>query len=241
MSPLNDKVAIVTGASAGIGEATARELAAAGATLVLTARRASLLEKLAAELGGATAIFAADLAEETQLQRLLDFVLARFGKADLLVNNAGILRIGNSATFDLAALRPMIAINYEAVVRASFVFARAMKAEGQGHIINISSIGANILTPDTGIYGGLKKALEAFTDALRIEMAGTGVRVGLIAPGTTSTEIFADMKSKGAPGWDEYIPPLEAADIARAVRYMAEQPARANVARMHVYSASEGF
>src|SRR3546814_4972211 len=96
----------------------------------------------------------------------------------------------SSDLFDLSELRPMIAINYESIVRSCYLFARAMKAAGSGQIINVSSIGANITAAGVGVYGGLKRALEMFTDSLRIELAGTGVKVGLVAPGTTSTEIF---------------------------------------------------
>ena len=230
MGVIAGKVAVITGASSGIGAAIARELSEAGAYLVLTARRQDRLEALAADLPGTT--------PETP-EKLLAFATTQFGRADILVNNAGILRVGPLDTFDLAHLSPMIATNYEAPVRTSYVFARAMKAAGSGSIVNISSIGAHLTAAGVGIYGGLKKALEMTSEALRIELAGSGVRVGLIAPGTTATEIFADMKSHGEPGWDEYITPLQPEDIARAVRYLLEQPERANIARMHVYAAAD--
>lgn len=241
MGALQEKIAIVTGASAGIGAATARALAEAGATLVLVARREDRLKALAQELGGDSSHIALDLAKEDAPAALLDFVIGRHGRADIIVHNAGILHEGRIEEFDLGHLQPMIAVNYESIVRSSHLFAGHMKAAGSGQIINISSIGASITAAGTGIYGGLKKALEVFTDALRIELAGTGVKVGLVAPGTTSTEIFEPMKAAGKPAWDSYIPALQAEDIARAIRFMAEQPAHANVARMHVYSASEMF
>ena len=93
----------------------------------------------------------------------------------------------------------------------------------------------------TGIYGGLKLALERFTEVLRVELAGSGVRVGLVSPGTTSTEIFEDIKSRGQPGWDEFLPAMQAEDIARAIRFMCEQTGNANAARMHIYATSEAF
>lgn len=241
MAALTDKIAIITGASAGIGAATARTLANAGAQLVLVARRQDRLEALAAELGGNHAVFAADMAQEDAPQQLFDFVMQRFGRADILINNAGILRTGSLEEFDLAELRPMIAINYESIVRSCYLFARAMKAAGSGQIINVSSIGANITAAGVGVYGGLKRALEMFTDSLRIELAGTGVKVGLVAPGTTSTEIFEDMKAHGQPGWDEFLPSLQPEDIARAIAFIVEQPPHANSCRVHVYSASEVF
>jgi serine 3-dehydrogenase len=241
MRSLEGRIAVVTGASAGIGAATARTLAEAGATLVVVARREDRLAALVDELGDGASYLAIDLAEESAAAAVHDFVLARHGRADIIVNNAGILHAGTFEEFDLAHLRPMIALNYESVVRSSNLFARTMKAAGSGQIINISSIGATITAAGTGIYGGLKKALEMFTDALRIELAGSGVKVGLVAPGTTSTEIFEPMKADGKPAWDSYIPALQPEDIARAVRFIAEQPRHANTARVHVYSASETF
>jgi len=241
MSSLDGKVAVVTGASAGIGTAIARTLKEAGATLVLVARREDRLAALADELGGGASYLAIDLAEESAPQAVHDFVLSRHGRADIVVNNAGVLHVGTFEEFDLAHLRPMIALNYESVVRSSNLFARTMKAAGSGQIINISSIGASITAAGTGIYGGLKKALEMFTDVLRIELASSGVKVGLVAPGTTSTEIFEPMKADGKAAWDSYIPALQPEDVARAVRFIAEQPAHANTARVHVYSASEMF
>ncbi len=241
MATLTGKIAVVTGASAGIGAATARELADAGATLVLVARRGDRLEALAKEIGNDSVFLAADMALDETPQQLLDFVIGKFGRCDIIVNNAAILRPGKLEDFDLADLRPMIAVNYESVVRTCHLFALAMKAAGSGQIINISSIGANISAPGSGIYGGLKRALEMYSDSLRTELAGTGVRVSIVSPGTTHTEIFEDMKAKGQPAWDSYIPGLDPSDIARAVRYVAEQPPRANAVRVHVYSSHEMF
>src|SRR3546814_1997545 len=122
----------------------------------------------------------------------------------------------------------MIAINYESIVRSCYLFARAMKAAGSGQIINVSSIGANITAAGVGVYGGLKRALEMFTDSLRIELAGTGVTVGLVAPGTTSNEIFEDMKAQGQPGWDEFLPSLPPVDISRDIPFNEEHHPHAN-------------
>jgi NADP-dependent 3-hydroxy acid dehydrogenase YdfG len=241
VAALTGKVAVITGASAGIGAATARELASAGARLVLTARREDRLKALAAELETEVAVLAADIADPATPQALLALASERFGSADVLVNNAGILRVGDLETFELDGLEAMVAVNFNAPVRASYVFARAMKAAGSGAIVNISSIGAHVNAAGMGVYGGLKRALEGFTDSLRIELAGSGVRVGLVAPGTTSTEIFDDMKAHGRQGWDEYLVPLQPEDLARAVRFMLEQPPRANVPRVHVYSSADAF
>ena len=241
MTALEGKTAVVTGASSGIGEATARRLAGAGARVMLVARRGERLEALADEIGGGACWLALDLAQADAAQAMLDAALDRLGAVDILINNAGILRTSHVDAFDLAELEPLIAINYTAVVRTSILFARHMKARGTGQIVNLSSIGASITAAGTGVYGGLTRALDAFTEVLRIELAGSGVRVGLVAPGTTSTEIFEDMKKGGQPGWDEYIPAMVPADIARAVLFMCEQSGNANAARIHLYATSEGF
>jgi serine 3-dehydrogenase (NADP+) len=241
MGSLTGKTAIVTGASAGIGEATARMLAKAGARVMLVARREDRLKALATEIGDGACHLALNLANGDAAQVMLDAATAQLGKVDILINNAGILRTSHVDAFDLAALEPMIAINYSAVVRTSILFARAMKANGSGQIVNISSIGASLTTAGAGVYGGLKLALDRFTDVLRIELAGSGVRIGQVAPGTTSTEIFDDMKKQGQPGWDEYIPPMVPEDIARAIVFMCEQSGNANAARVHIYATSEGF
>lgn len=237
---IRDKVAVVTGASAGIGAAVARELAQAGARLVLTGRREDRLQELARELGTETALLATDIADPQTPERLLALALERFGQADIVVNNAGVLIVGPLETIDLDELTQMIRINYEAVVRSSYVFARAFKAQRSGAIINVSSIGAYLTASMGGVYGGLKTALEQFTQALRIELAGTGVKAGTVAPGTTRTEIFRDITARGEKSWDQYIEhPLEGADIAAAIRFMIEQPDRAVVAKMLLVSSDD--
>ncbi len=238
---LEGKVAIVTGASAGIGSATARALAEGGAKLLLVARREDRLQDLQREIGGDTQILSIDLAEQAAAQTMLDYAEETFGTVDILVNNAGILRTSHHDDFDLDELDRMIAINYSAAVRSSIIAARLMKARRTGQIVNISSIGAGIAAAGTGVYGGLKAALERFTEVLRVELAGSGVRVGIVAPGTTSTEIFSEMKAKGEPGWDEYIPAMQPEEIARAVCFMCEQTGNANAARLHIYATSETF
>lgn len=236
---LRDKVAVVTGASSGIGEAIARELSAAGARLVLTARRADRLEALSASLASPSTYLAAPIEEERTPQALLDLALQSYGRADVLVNNAGLFVTGSIDTIDLDEVSQMMRVNFEAVVRASYVFARYLKPQRSGAIVNVSSIGAYLSSSSVGVYSGLKHALEVFTSALRVELSGTGVKVGTIAPGTTETEIFDRLRVQGSPVRADRTPPLAPADIAVAVRFMIEQPDRANVARMLLVSSSE--
>lgn len=234
---LAGRSAVVTGASSGIGEAIARELITAGARVLLVARRADRLETLRRELGEGASVLAVDVTAAGAPEAMLATAAARHDRADILVNNAGVFRAGSIDSFDLDAFPAMVALNYEAPVRASYVFARALKAQGAGHIVNLSSIGANLTAVGSGVYGGLKRALEAFTDALRIELAGTGVRAGIIAPGSTETEIFDHLPGSRGPGAS--ITMLAPEDVARAVRFMLEQPPRANVPHLRVYASEQ--
>jgi NADP-dependent 3-hydroxy acid dehydrogenase YdfG len=204
--------------------------------VVITARRRERLEALAASLPRRSAILDADITAPDTPSRLLSLAQEQFGRTDVLVNNAGIIAAGSIETIDLDALAQMTRVNFDAVVRASYLFARVFKSQGSGAIINVSSIGAYLISRRMGVYGALKHALEAFTSSLRIELAGTGVKVGTIAPGTTRTEIFQ------APGTEAALAggtPLEPADIATAVRFMIEQPERANIARLALFAATD--
>lgn len=239
MSVIEGKVVVITGASAGIGAAIARDLARSGVKLVLNARRTEQLDALAAELGGEVEIVPGDVADAVVGRRLLDAAVARFGRADVLINNAGIFRNGPVDEVDLHDLERMIALNFTAVVRNSYLFARAMKQAGSGHIVNISSISANMNTPGCGVYSGTKRAIEGFSDCLRIELAGTGVRVGIVAPGTTATEVFNHIPAGSRPSAGAPIRKLEAEDIAAGVRFVLEQPPHANVPHLRIYSSEQ--
>jgi serine 3-dehydrogenase len=236
---LDGQVAVVTGASSGIGEAIVRELAAAGVRLVLTARRADRLEALRAELPVDCAVLVAAVDDPATPQALLDAAQQRFGRVDILINNAGVVVTGSVDTMDLDALAAMTRVNFDAVVRASYVFARAFKRQGRGAIINVSSVGAYVSHSSMGVYGALKLALEGVTTALRVELKGSGVRVGSIAPGSTGTEIFDQLRGRAQAAGVTLPQPLAPADVAAAVRFMLERPAQANVARMLLVSSSE--
>ncbi len=236
---LHDKVAVVTGASSGIGEAIARELSAAGMHLLLTARREDRLVRLCQELPSPCAHLAAAIEDPATPQALLDLAKTRLGRVDVLINNAGLLVSGTLDTIDLDQLAQMTRVNFDAVVRSSYTFARALKAQGSGAIINVSSIGAYLSSSSMGVYSGLKHALEVVTSALRVELKGSGVRVGSIAPGTTDTEIFDGLKAAGLPVRADMSTALAPNDIAAAVRFMLERPDHANVARMLLVSSSE--
>jgi len=185
---LAGKVAIVTGSSAGIGAAIARNLSEAGAKLVLTARREDRLKEMQASLPNESAILAADIGAPEAADQLLALAQERFGRADILVNNAGILSTNPIDLIDIELMAKMIQVNFEAVMRLSYTFGRAFKAQGEGAIINVSSIGGSLTVPTWGVYCAVKAAVETFSESLRIELGSSGVKVGIVAPGSTKRE-----------------------------------------------------
>jgi NADP-dependent 3-hydroxy acid dehydrogenase YdfG len=238
MTALDGTVVAITGASSGIGRAIACALRPLGARLVLNALADAELDALREEFGADAVIVAGDIASAQTGRDLLAAALERFGRVDVLINNAGIFRNGPIDGIDLDAMEQMIAVNFTAVVRNSYLFARSMAAQGSGHIINLSSISATLTTPNCGVYAGTKRAVEGFSEALRIELAGAGVRVGVIAPGTTDTELFD--RVPGQPRSSNVaVRKLDPADLADAVRYMLERPAHANIPHLRLYSAEQ--
>jgi serine 3-dehydrogenase (NADP+) len=234
---LEGRVAVVTGASSGIGAAVAHNLSRSGVRLVLTARRADRLIDLSHELPGEVEVLAADIAAIETPQRLLACACARFGEVDIVVNNAGMLAMGSVDNVDIDALSRMIRVNFEAVVRMCYTFAPGFKAKRSGSIINVSSVAAFGARPTMGVYAGLKAAIETFSTSLRVELGVHGVKVGCIAPGSTDTGMLSDLRSNiGVPA---DAPSAEPDDIAAAVRFMLDQPDRTNIAGLRVYSARE--
>lgn len=236
---LEGKVAVITGASSGIGKAIAHELSAAGCHLIVTARRADRLIELCSQLSGSAVPLCADIGDPATAEALLDMARQYFGHADILINNAGMLVSGSLETIDLDGLSQMTRTNYDAVVRTSYVFARAFKQQASGSIINVSSVGAYLSHSSMGAYAGLKQAVEIFSTALRVELKGSGVRVGTIAPGTTATEIFDVLRKSGKLVQADHTLALDPENVASSVRYMLEQPLNANVARLLLVSSEE--
>jgi short-subunit dehydrogenase len=183
--------AIVTGASSGLGAAFARALAARGHDLLLVARREERLRAVTAELAGRVDVAAealvADLSREVDLARV-EARIAQLDRIDLLVNNAGFGTWGTFAAVELARHLAMIQVHVVASVRLTHAVLPRMLARGRGGIINVSSIGAFLPGPDNVTYGATKAYLLAFSEALRGELRGSGVRVQALCPGFTSTE-----------------------------------------------------
>lgn len=227
---LDGKVAIVTGASGGIGEAITRMLRAEGARLVITARSAEKLAALSDELGE-TAWLAGEVTDETLPDRLLMLARQRFGRADILVNNAGVMTVGSVEETDIAAVCAMVRINFEALVRFAYTFLKPMKAAGSGFVLNISSVAGTMVPPMGGVYAGTKHAVEAFTEGLWNELVGSGVGVAALEPGTVATGLYKDW-ANDKRDWVNSLGALTAGDIADCARFILTQPEHMRVVRM---------
>jgi short-subunit dehydrogenase len=196
-------IALVTGASSGIGAATARRIAREpGARLVLVARRRDRLQGLAAELGGAT-VLVEDLLDADAPRRIAEAVEREHGRLDLLVNNAG---AGWDATFaegGSADVRRHMAINFDAHVRVTEALLGLLRRSAPSAIVNVASVSARIARQSSGGYAASKFALAGWSDALRLEERAHGVHVGVVLPGFVPTEGFpqAQLRARAATRW----------------------------------------
>ena len=192
MSRLRGRVCVVTGASGGIGESTARALAGAGATVVLSARRLDRLEEIVAEIrggGGTAGAVACDVADVDQVRALVDRVEDDHGRCDVLVNNAGLPGGGNFVETDLERLELVARVNFLGVVYCTKLFLPLLRAS-RGHVVNIASLAGRYALPGAAIYTATKHAVVALSESLYHELAGDGVMVTSVNPGLVATEGF---------------------------------------------------
>ena len=197
MRPLNSQVIIITGASSGIGEATARRLVRGGAKVVIFARRADQLKTLAKELdptGASVLTVAGDVTSDADRRQLVAATLEKFGRIDGLVNNAGYGTRGPVEIVPVDAIRKNFETNLFSLIALTQLVLPHMRERGDGCVVNIGSVAGKIARPMSSIYDSTKHALEAITDGLRGELKPFGVRVTLIRPGFIVTE-FIDAAS----------------------------------------------
>ena len=234
---LDGKTALVTGASSGIGEATALALAAEGAAVGIAARRADRLETLAARIrdGGSGRAYpiVADVADEDQARRMVIDANEQMGGIDILVNNAGVMLLGMVGGADTEDWRRMINTNVLGLMYATHAVLPIMKARGSGHIVNVSSVAGRTARAGSGVYNASKWGVGAFSEALRQEVSKDKIRVTIIEPGAVATELAHHITDAAAKQqleeWIKAMTPLEAEDIAAAIVYAVTQPERVNV------------
>ena len=234
---LKDKVAVITGASSGIGRAVAHNLNETGVKLILAGRREARLAELKGKLAQA-AILPGDLTEDEMPQNLLNMALDTFGRCDIVFNNAGVITVGGIDEIDIEDICFMVRVNVEAAFRMAYVAVKHFKSTGSGFLLNTSSILGTKVRPTAGAYAGTKFAIEALTDALRIELARTRIGVACIEPGLVQTELHRQWPVPPAQSLN--IPkPLQPEDIARIVRFILEQPDHVRLPRILAVPADQ--
>ncbi|MCM3768956.1 MULTISPECIES: SDR family oxidoreductase [Priestia] len=239
MSNIQDKVVIITGASSGIGEATAKELASKGAQLVLAARREDRLKKLQEEIqknGGQAIYKVTDVASHEQMEELAEYALTEFGKIDVMVNNAGVMPLSPVYQKKINEWDSMIDINIKGVLYGIAAVLPSMRERKEGHIINVSSIAGHLVFQASAVYSGTKFAVRAITEGLRKEEAPNNIRTTIISPGTISTELLESISDEELKSEIVEVSKIgiEPASIARAVAFAIEQPSDVAINEMIV-------
>ncbi len=228
---LAGRVAVVTGASSGIGGATARLLAKEGCNVVLAARREDRLIALAAELGEGTLVAPTDVSDPAACAALVARTLERFGSLDILINNAGLGLYGSIAEGDPEDWRKMFDVNVLGVLYTTRAAVRQMLRQGAGDVLFVSSLaGRRVPRADGTVYAATKHAVNAIAEGLRMDVHEKGIRVLNVEPGLVRTE-FPESSHPSAQEYyaEKEYTPLEAKDVARAVVYALLQPPRVSV------------
>lgn len=233
-TPSDGKVVAITGASSGIGEATAVRLAAGGATVVLGARRTEALHRVAARIcdaGGRAAVVATDVRRREDTARLVEVACERFGRLDVFVNNAGIMPISPLADLHVSEWDDMIDVNLRGVLYGIAAALPVFRQQGGGHFVTVSSTAALQLAPAMAVYAAGKQAVATISEGLRRELAGA-VRVTVVYPGMTDTDFASTMTDPAIRAQlDRRRQDLSLSPdaIAGAIAYAVDQPAGVDV------------
>jgi NADP-dependent 3-hydroxy acid dehydrogenase YdfG len=232
---LSGTVALVTGASSGIGEATAIALAREGARLVLVARRRDRLEDLAARIGGDAVVIEADITDPAQAADAVAQAVEVAGRLDVVINNAGVMLLGTAVDAPLTEWDRMVAINVQGVLHVThaalphLLEAAGSSGRGVSDLVIVSSTAGRTARSGSGVYNLTKFGVGAFAEALRQEVTRRHLRVGLIEPGATATELRDHLREPQRKAQEERfrtMEPLQADDVADAVVYMVTRDRR---------------
>ncbi|WP_126629211.1 SDR family NAD(P)-dependent oxidoreductase [Dictyobacter alpinus] len=241
------RVALVTGASSGIGEATALALAAQGIRVAVAARRTERLESLVARIqqaGGEALALSLDVTDEQQVQTMVRHLQERWGRLDILVNSAGLMLLGPIAGADTEDWRRMISTNVLGLLYATHAALPLMQAQGGGHIVNISSLAGRIARAGSGVYNATKWGVGALSEALRQECVHDHIRVTVIEPGIVETDLASHITNSAAREnalrRKQNITPLQSNDIANAIVYAVMQPLHVNVNEILLVPSEQG-
>ncbi|WP_445245096.1 SDR family oxidoreductase [Microcoleus sp. OTE_8_concoct_300] len=268
MSEIESKVVIITGASSGLGEATARRLAASGAKLMLAARREDRLKDLVAAIektGGTVAYRVTDVADRAQVQALAEATLETYGRIDVLVNNAALMPLSPLDQIKVDEWDQMIDVNIKGVLYGIAAVLPTMRQQKSGHVINLSSIAGHKVVPGAAVYCATKYAVRAISEGLRLESNGE-IRSTIISPGAMATEgllrqsnreirstnispdaVATELTSTITDGDTTsgvnqfYSLAMDADAIARAIAYAIEQPADVDVNEIMIRPSRQEF
>jgi NADP-dependent 3-hydroxy acid dehydrogenase YdfG len=232
---LENTVAMVTGASSGIGAATAKWLAAEGASVSLVARRIDRLEEVAASIlsdGGQAVVIEADVTREDQASAGVERTVAEFGRLDILINNAGVMLLGPAVGAPLTEWQQMVELNVLGALYCAhaalphLISAASDGARGAADLVNISSVAGRAARNGNGVYSLTKHGLGAFSESLRQELAGRHVRLSLVEPGATATELAGHNRPEILEGLQsQFGQTMTVEDIADAIGYIVTRPA----------------
>jgi NADP-dependent 3-hydroxy acid dehydrogenase YdfG len=244
-------VALVTGASSGIGDATARALAEQGASVAVVARRKDRLDTLVAEIeaaGGTGYAVPADITERTQAEQAVAEVVNQFGRLDILINNAGLMLLGPVVGADAEEWERMIAVNQHGLLyMTNAALPHLLSAAQDGlrevaDIVNISSIAGRQAWANYGVYNMTKFGVNGFSEALRQEVTKKYIRVGLLEPGKVATELISHNNEtvRNELAASDAIPePLQPEDIAESIAFMVTRPRRSSIAELWAMPTSQ--
>lgn len=228
MSGIKEKVVVITGASSGIGEATARLLAERGARVVMGARRTDKLKGIAETIereGGQARFCAVDVTQREDVDSLIQFAVREFGRVDVIVNNAGVMPLSTLEETKVDEWNRMIDVNIRGVLHGIAAGLPRMRAQGSGQFINMASIGAHTVSPTAAVYCATKFAVRAISEGLRQEVGGD-IRVTVVSPGVTESELAESISDPNARevmrGYRQIA--ISASAVARAVAFAIEQP-----------------
>lgn len=233
MDTILNKVVLITGASSGIGEATARVLCRAGASVVLGARRTERLQKVVQELkeeGGQAEYCTLDVTNLEQMHEFVAFAQQKFGRVDVFINNAGVMPLSPLHSYKVEEWNQMIDVNIRGVLHGIASALPVMEKQQTGHFINIASVGAYQVSPTAAVYCATKFAVRAITEGLRQESGGH-IQVTLVSPGVTESELADHISDEQARAeMKEYRRiSIPASAIANAILYAIEQPQEVDI------------
>lgn len=242
---IQGKVVIITGASSGIGESTARLLADSGANVVLGARRKDRIDAIVRDItaqGGSALGFRTDVTKPGDVETLVRGAVERYGRVDVIVNNAGVMQIAPVAALKVDEWDRMVDVNIKGLLYGVAAALPVMRRQKQGHIVNVASIfGFRVLVPGGVVYSGTKFAVRAITEGLRVELRADNIRCTMISPGIVATELPEGSSEEATRKSlrEIYKAALPPDAIARAVAYAIEQPSDVAVNEVVVRPTSQ--